>query len=102
MLYPLQLPQPGSLPSNSLRYYSSPSFSASVDTTAVYLAPSRSMTTYYHQQIPTRASFFLYVASQRSRSDHVAMYYATMFCLFLMYVSIVSNPASALDASVKV
>ena len=101
-LYPLQLPQPGSLPSNSLRYYSSPSFSASVDTTAVYLAPSRSMTTYYQQQIPTRAPFFLSVASRRSRSNHAEMYYAKILCIFLMYVSIVSNLASALAASAKV
>ena len=85
-------PGPGVFHFNSLLYYSNLYFLASPDTTAVYLDPSRSMTTYYNQQIPTHSPFFLSVASQRSRSDHVAMYYATMFCIFLMYVSIVSTP----------
>ena len=95
-------PIPGVLHFNSLLYYYNLYFLASANTTAVYLDPPISMTTYYHQQIPTRDPFFLSVASHRSRSDHVAMYYATTLCLCLMYVSIVSNPASALAASAKV
>ena len=55
-----------------------------------------------HHRIPTRAPCIRSVASQRSRSNQIAMYCATMFFLCLMYTSIISNPASALAVTVVV
>ena len=52
--------------------------------------------------ITTRDLCFLSVTSQRTRSDCVAMYCATVFCICQMYVSIISNPASSLSASAEV
>ena len=42
------------------------------------------------------------VASQRSISNCVEMYYVTMLCLRQMYISIVSNPTSTLATSNEV
>ena len=95
-------PSPGVFHFKPLIYSSSPSLSAFAAAASVSLASSRSITACYHQHIPNRAPSFLFVASQSSRNYHVEMYSATMFCLFRMYVSIVSNSASAPTASSEV
>ena len=93
MLYPLLLPQPRSLPFKPLRYSSITFSSISAAVVAISLDPDRSIPACSHRLIPNRSTFFLSVATQRSRSDCVAMYCATVFCLRRMYVSIISNPA---------
>ena len=102
-LYPLPLSQlQESSVLISLLYSSSPPSSASAAAASVSLAPASSMPVCYHHRISTHAPCFLSTTSQRSRSGRVAIYCRTVFCLRRMYVSIGSNPASALAAAVKV
>ena len=91
-------PSPGVFRFIPLLYSSSPSLSPYVSVASVFCAPDISRPACSHHCIPIRAPWVLSVASQRSRSDRVTMYCATVFCLCRMYVS---NPASALDASSK-
>ena len=53
----------------------------------------------YRHLILTCAPFFFSSASQSSRSDCVSIYCAEVFWILWIYVSIVSNPASALAPS---
>ena len=76
--------------------------SASSAAAAVSLALDKSIPAYYYHRIPTRSPCFLSAASQRSINDRVAIYCATVFCLWKMYVSIGSNPACVLAASADV
>ena len=89
-----------------LIYSSSPSYSASAAASAaasvVSYAPVRSITTCSRHCIPTCAPCCLSSASHRSRSDFVAIYWATIFCFRQMHVSIVSNPAFDISASTEV
>ena len=100
-LYPLPLPQPGGFPFHLLIYSSSPSTPAYSAVVAVSLAPDISMPAFYHQCIPTRFPCFLTIASHMSRSDRVAIYCTTIFCLLWMYIYIISNPASTISASAE-
>ena len=99
-LYPLAFPQ--LLESSFLipiLYYSIPSLSDPASTSALSLAPYSSIPACSCHRTPNRYPCFLSAASQRSRSNHVAIYYATVFCLLRMYVFIGSNPACALSPS---
>ena len=80
-----------------------PSLSVSAaSAAAVCLDPARSISACSHYSIPANDTCFLSTASHRSISDCIAIYRATVFYLRRMYVSIVSNPASALAASAEV
>ena len=102
-LYPLPLPQ---IQEYSilvpLLYSSRPYLSASYDSDVVYLAPFRSITACSNHRISACSPCFLSAASQRSRSDRVAIYCATVLWPRWMYVSIGSNPASDISASAEV
>ena len=85
-----------------LLYSSHPSYSAFAAAAIISFAPAISMLYCYHHHTHTRPPCFLSVASQRFRSDRVAMYCDTVFYLCQMYASIVSIPTLALAASVEV
>ena len=84
----------------SLRH-SSP-LSPSAVAAAASRAPAKSIPTFYHHQIPTRAPGALSDPSHRPNSNRVVMYCAIVLCRRLIYSSIVKNPASSLAAAVEV
>ena len=94
-------PGTGVLISPPLCYSSIPSSSTSA-AAAVSLAFARSMSACSHHCTPIRAPSVFSYASHRSRSNRVEMYCADVFCLYPMYYSIVSKPASYLSVAAKV
>ena len=81
-------------------HYSPPSSSSTA--AAVFRAPTRSISSFYHHRILTRIPGALPYPSHRSNSDCVAIYCAAVFWRRLTYSSIVKNPAASLTAAAKV
>ena len=81
--------------------HSSP-WSPSAVAAAASRTPAISIPTCSRQRIPTCSPGSLYNPSHRSKSDHVTIHYATVFCRCLIYSYIVKNTASSLATADKV
>ena len=93
--------QPRSLPILP-RHCSSQYSSVTAATTALSLAPVRSIPAFSHHCIPTYAPGGISVSSHGSIMDHVAMNCVTVFCLLQIYSSIASITAFSLAAAAEV
>ena len=82
-------------------HYSSPPSPSSVAADSSH-APARSIPTCSHHRIPTCAPGALSGHSNRSNSNRVTIYCATVFCRRMIYSSIVKNPAPSLAAADEV
>ena len=91
---------PGSIPVCPLCHSPPPFFSVSA--AAAYLATAILMPAYSHHLIPTCASGALSNLSNRSISDRVPMYCATVFFRRQLYSSVVWNPTSSLAVTADV
>ena len=74
--------------------------SPSSATTTSDLAPAIPSPSCSHHLLATHAPDLRNVYSQRSIIGHVAMYSATIFCLFRTYAPISSNLASSISISI--
>ena len=65
-------------------------------TATIYLAPSRPRTSCFYHFLATHSPGIRTVSSHRPRIVRVAIYCATILCLFRTYSPISSNPASCI------
>ena len=64
-----------------------------------YLVPARSSPSYYIHLLATHVPGIRTISSHRYIIGPVAMYYVTVFFLFVIYSAISSNPASCIAVS---
>ena len=75
---------------------SSPLSSSHTSAATIELAPARSRTSYYYHFLANHAPGIRTVSSHRPRISRVAIYCATVLCLFRTYSPISSNPSSCI------